>query len=167
MFMKYVKKHIESVEIMKKLQVFAPVDGEVIDITKVKDDVFSQKLLGDGFAIKPENGNFVAPFKGKLVTVFPTGHAYGIRHKSGVEVLIHIGFDTVELKGEGFDMLVKQGGKVKLGSPLVNADLEVISKKAPSTDTPIVFSPDSMKDRKLTIVKQGKVKQGELIAEIE
>ncbi len=151
---------------MKNLEIYAPVDGEVIEITKVKDEVFSQKLLGDGFAIKPENGNFVAPFKGKLITVFPSGHAYGIKHKSGVEVLIHIGFDTVELKGEGFDILVKQGGKVKVGTPLVNVNLDIIAKKAPSTDTPIVFSPDSMKNKIVKILKTGKVKKGELIAEI-
>ena len=152
---------------MKKVEVYSPVDGEIIQLSEVKDDVFSQKILGDGFAIKPEGNVFVAPFKGKIITAFPTGHAYGIKHKSGVEVLIHIGFDSVELKGEGFEIHVKQGTKVKQGTPLVTVDLELISKKIPSVDTPIVFTPESMKNRTIKMLKTGKVKQGDLIAEIE
>ncbi len=79
----------------KELEIIAPVDGEIIALDKVEDEVFLQKMLGDGLAIKPSAGNFVAPVAGKLITVFPTGHAYGIKSNNGVEMLLHIGMDTV------------------------------------------------------------------------
>lgn len=88
----------------KELEIIAPVDGEVIALDKVEDEVFSQKMLGEGLAIKPRAGNFIAPIVGKLITVFPTGHAYGIKSNNGVEMLLHIGMDTVSLNGKGFDI---------------------------------------------------------------
>ncbi|WP_025250647.1 PTS sugar transporter subunit IIA [Spiroplasma sabaudiense] len=151
----------------KEVQIFAPCDGEIIGLEKVEDEVFSEKMLGDGFAIDPTNGSFVAPMDGKLVTVFPSGHAYGIRHKSGLEALLHIGLDTVSLDGEGFDIKVKQGDSVKSGNALVEVDLKGISGKVPSIKTPLVFTQDSLEGRTIEMVAKGKVKQGDLVAIIK
>ncbi|AXK50782.1 PTS sugar transporter subunit IIA [Spiroplasma alleghenense] len=151
----------------KDVQIFAPCDGEIIGLEKVEDEVFSEKMLGDGFAIDPANGDFVAPMEGKLVTVFPSGHAYGIKHKSGLEALLHIGLDTVSLDGVGFDIKVKQGESVKVGAPLVMVDLEGIRSKVPSLKTPLVFTQDSLEGKTIEVLAKGKVKKGDLIAVIK
>ncbi|WP_408640712.1 PTS sugar transporter subunit IIA [Spiroplasma helicoides] len=151
----------------KNLEIFAPVDGEIIDIHTVQDEVFAEGMLGEGLAFVPDNGEFVAPVDGKLVTVFPTGHAYGIKNKNGVEILLHIGLDTVSLEGEGFDVKVKQDQEVSVGDLLVIADLESIAKKVPSTQTPLIFVPESMNGKSLEIVAKGKVKKGDLIVIIK
>ncbi|WP_338990407.1 PTS glucose transporter subunit IIA [Spiroplasma endosymbiont of Seladonia tumulorum] len=144
----------------KELEIIAPVDGEVIALDKVENEVFSQKMLGKGLAIKP--------IAGKLITVFPTGHAYGIKSNNGVEMLLHIGMDTVSLNGKGFDIQVKQDNNVKQGDLLCNVDLAVLkAKNVPSLDTPIVFTPETMSGKTINIVKTGNVKQGEIIAVIK
>ena len=91
--------------------VYAPADGKVMPITEVKDDVFSTKMLGDGLAVKADNGEIFAPVAGEITTVFPTKHAIGITTEQGWEILIHLGLDTVELKGEPFETLIKVGGQ--------------------------------------------------------
>ncbi|WP_339021069.1 PTS glucose transporter subunit IIA [Spiroplasma endosymbiont of Atherix ibis] len=151
----------------KSLDVFAPVDGEIIDLSKVEDEVFSEKMLGDGLAFIPENGEFVAPIDGKLVTVFPSGHAYGIVNSNGVEILLHIGLDTVSLNGEGFDIKVKQGQSIKKGDLLVNVDVKSVAAKVPSMHTPLIFTVDSMSGKSFDILKTGKVKKGDLVAQVK
>jgi len=150
----------------KEIEIIAPVDGTMVALDKVPDDVFAQKMMGDGFAIKPSSNSFGAPIGGELVTVFETGHAYGIRNKAGIELLMHIGLDTVELDGEGFDIKAKQGEKVQAGDELVKVDLAGISKKVPSTVTPLVFTSDTLEKQGKTfeLVKTGKVTKGEVIA---
>ncbi|KAJ3616923.1 hypothetical protein Zmor_008939 [Zophobas morio] len=148
----------------KELEVFAPVDGEIIDLAQVEDEVFAEGMLGEGMAFVPANGTFVAPIDGKLVTVFPSGHAYGIKSKSGAEILLHIGLDTVSLNGEGFDVKVKQDESVSVGDSLVEIDLASVSKKVPSMQTPLVFTTDSMDGKTIEIVKKGKVSKGDLVA---
>ncbi|ASP27874.1 PTS system, glucose-specific IIA component [Spiroplasma corruscae] len=151
----------------KSLEVFSPVDGEVISITDVEDEVFSEKMLGDGLAIIPSNGSFHAPIDGKLVTVFPSGHAYGILAKNGVEILLHIGIDTVSLDGEGFDIKVKQNDNVQVGDLLADVNIGEVSKKVPSMQTPLIFTTESMDGKKFEIVKTGTVKKGDLIAVVK
>lgn len=150
----------------KTLEIIAPVDGEVIELSKVADEVFAEGMLGEGIAFKPANGKFYAPIEGTLVTVFPSGHAYGIKNKNGVEALLHIGMDTVSLNGEGFDIKVKQDQKVMAGDLLVEVDLDQVVKKVPSIDTPLVFTVDSMSGKSLEILKTGKVNKGDVIAKI-
>ena len=104
-----------------------------MDITAVADPAFSSKMMGDGFAIDLTEGEVVAPFDAEVTAAFPTGHAYGLRRKDGVECLIHIGMDTVELNGEGFDVKVKQG------QTLVVVDLEAVKAKGKSLVTPVIF----------------------------
>lgn len=122
-----------------KVEFLAPMSGELIDITQVDDVTFAEKYLGDGVAIRPTNGNVVAPVDGKIIQVFHTKHALGIESK-GVELLIHIGINTVELKGEGFEVYVEEGDKVKAGDLLVKVDLDLVREKGYQTDTAIVVT---------------------------
>lgn len=101
----------------KGIEVDAVVDGDIMPITDVKDDVFSTKMLGDGYAIKPKDNHIYAPIDGTISTLFPTKHAIGIKTEQGLEVLIHLGLDTVELKGAPFTVDVKQGDKVEKANP--------------------------------------------------
>ena len=117
----------------------SPAKGKIIALEEVPDKTFSQKLLGDGFAIDITDGKIIAPISGKLETVFPSGHAFGIKGANG-EVLLHIGIDTVSLNGEGFDVKVKQGDFVKQGDVLVNVDLDKIHQLGKSTLTMVLFT---------------------------
>lgn len=122
------------------LQMIAPMKGQVIDITEVPDAVFSQKFVGDGVAIYPTEGKVYSPVDGEIMLMADTGHAIGIKTKQGFEILIHIGLDTVNMKGEGFENLVSEGDKVRAGQPLLNFDLELVKQQAKSTISPIVIS---------------------------
>ncbi|WP_019392952.1 glucose-specific PTS transporter subunit IIBC [Priestia filamentosa] len=141
-------------------EIVSPITGEVVPLSEVPDQVFSQKLMGDGFAIIPEKGTIVAPVDGKVVNLFPTKHALGIESVGGREVLIHVGIDTVNLKGEGFEALVSQGDDVKKGDPLLKVDLEFVKENAPSIITPIIFT-NLQEGEKVMINKEGHVDSGE------
>lgn len=121
-------------------KVFSPVKGEMINLDSVNDPTFAQKMLGDGVAVIPEDGKFYAPFDGVVETVFPTKHAIGLKSDSGIELLMHIGLDTVELKGEPYDVKVKANQRVKKGDLLVNADLDKIKKAGYETVTPLIVT---------------------------
>ncbi|MFH7818212.1 N-acetylglucosamine-specific PTS transporter subunit IIBC [Neobacillus thermocopriae] len=134
-----------------------PIEGEIIELSEVPDQVFSQKMMGDGFGIIPAKGSVVSPVDGEIINIFPTKHAIGIKSKHGYEILIHIGIDTVHLKGQGFKVLVNEGELVTKGKEILTFDLELIKKSAPSTVTPIIFTNLT----KLNMKKQGKVTQGQ------
>ncbi len=121
-------------------KIVAPLSGKLVRLEDVPDPVFSQKLMGDGMAIEPSENLVIAPFAGQVVQVFHTKHAIGLRSRLGVELLIHIGLETVNLSGEGFTPLVKEGQKVKVGDPLMEIDLTLIRERAASTITPIVIT---------------------------
>lgn len=125
--------------LFSKKEFLMPIDGEIINLEKVPDEVFSQKMMGDGFAINPSSGKVYSPIDGEIKTAFPTGHAVGISN-SKLEILIHFGMDTVNLKGEGFDLKVAVGDTVKKGDLLIDIDLKSIKSKVPSTITPIIFT---------------------------
>ncbi len=130
----------------KTLSLQSPMEGEVIDITNVPDAVFSQKMVGDGFAVNPTNGSVKAPCSGKIAQIFPTNHAFGIVTEDGIEVLVHIGIDTVELKGQGFERIAEVGSQVRAGDEVVRVDLEVLKSNDKSIVTPVVItSPDKVK----------------------
>lgn len=118
----------------------APLTGTVKKIEDVPDPVFSQKMMGDGIAIEPTDGEVVSPVDGEIVQFFHTRHAIGIRSNTGLEILIHVGLDTVTMNGEGFTGHVKEGDKVKAGDKLISFDLELIKEKATSTITPVVIT---------------------------
>ncbi|MDQ0157662.1 glucose-specific PTS transporter subunit IIBC [Robertmurraya andreesenii] len=138
----------------------SPLRGEIKPITEVPDAVFSGKMMGDGFAILPSEGVIVSPVDGKIVNVFPTKHALGILSNSGREILIHVGIDTVNLKGEGFEALVKENDQVQKGEPLLKVDLDSIKEKVPSIITPIVFT-NLAEGEHVVLQKQGSVDMGE------
>ncbi|MDQ0226896.1 glucose-specific PTS transporter subunit IIBC [Metabacillus niabensis] len=120
--------------------IVAPLTGEIKEISEVPDQVFSGKMMGDGFAILPTEGTVVSPVNGKILNVFPTKHAIGIQSDGGKEILIHFGIDTVNLKGEGFTTFVKEGDIVEQGQKLLEVDIEKVKGLAPSIMTPIVFT---------------------------
>ncbi|MCA0985354.1 PTS glucose transporter subunit IIA [Halobacillus yeomjeoni] len=121
-------------------QLVAPLNGKVVPIDEVDDPVFSQKMMGDGIAIEQTDGKVVSPIAGEIVQIFPTNHAVGIKTKSGVEVLVHIGLETVSMEGEGFEGHVKTGDKVNPGDHLITFDTELVKEKAKSTITPVVIT---------------------------
>lgn len=116
-----------------------PVSGKVISLDDVDDEVFSKRMMGDGFAIEPENGHVFSPIDGVITCAFVTKHAISIKSDSGVEVLVHFGLDTVDLKGEGFEIYVKQGDSIKAGDKLLEVDIEKIKDKVKSIVVPIIF----------------------------
>lgn len=108
----------------------APITGKVVEIEDVPDEMFNQKMLGDGIAIEPTEGVAVSPIEGEVVQLFPSKHAVGIRGNSGLEILIHIGLETVSLNGKGFEAHVQQGDKVKAGDKLISFDIDYIRENA-------------------------------------
>mgnify|MGYP000859124496 FL=1 len=120
--------------------VYSVADGQVISLEQVEDPVFAQKMMGDGFAVEPANGNIVSPVTGTVSSIFPTKHALGLVTDSGLEVLVHIGLDTVSLEGKPFTVHVAEGQKVAAGDLLVTADLDAIRAAGRETSTVVVFT---------------------------
>lgn len=118
----------------------SPLTGNVVALTDVPDPVFAGLMLGKGIAIEPTSGEVVSPVNGTVTTVFPTGHAVGLTSDNGIEVLIHVGMDTVSLNGKGFTQHVKAGEKVTIGQKLVTVDLEAVKAAGYPIVTPIVIT---------------------------
>ena len=142
----------------KSIPIVAPMTGKLVEITKVEDEVFSKKMVGDGIAIKPSEGIVVSPVRGEIIQVFPTKHALGIKTYEGLEILIHIGLDTVELKGKGFKAYVKAGDRVEVGDKLLEVDLDFIRESDKSTISPIIIT--NMDMVKSISIKAGSVNRG-------
>jgi len=121
-------------------EVYSVADGQVLALEQVKDPVFAQKMMGDGFAVEPANGNIVSPVSGIVSSIFPTKHALGLVTEAGLEVLVHIGLDTVSLEGKTFTVHVAEGQKVAAGDLLVTADLDAIRAAGRETSTVVVFT---------------------------
>ena len=120
--------------------VYSPVNGRAAALESLDDGMFSEKILGDGVAVTPSDGEFVSPVTGTVETAFPTGHAYGIRTDSGLEILIHIGIDTVALNGKGFQARVQQGQKVKAGDPIASVDLDTVRNAGYPVETMVIVT---------------------------
>ncbi|WP_169735919.1 PTS sugar transporter subunit IIA [Alkaliphilus transvaalensis] len=143
-----------------KLNFVMPLDGTIIKLADVPDGVFASKMMGDGFAIDPTYGEVVSPVNGKVMNVFATKHAIGLLSDLNMEILIHVGIDTVSLKGEGFELLVDEGEEIKAGQPLLKVDLEKIKKAGKSIITPIIFT--NLFDGQEILIQEGnEVKRGE------
>ena len=140
----------------------SPLSGTLMEITKVPDQVFSQKMMGDGFAIDPIEGKIASPFNGTVLSVFPTKHAIALKREDGLEVLIHLGIDTVHLKGEGFTVFVKEGDKVVQGQEIAFMDIQAIKEKVPSIITPVVFT-NLAEGQKVVLRKQGPIQRGDAL----
>lgn len=150
----FFKKNKESV-------IVSPQSGTAIPVSDVPDKAFSDRILGDGIAIIPEEDEIVSPADGTVVQVPDTLHAYGIQTENGIDILIHVGINTVELKGEGFKSFVKAGQKVKTGDPIARVDLKLIKEKGYPTHTPVIIT--NPEDAKEVSFITGKVKAGETV----
>jgi glucose-specific phosphotransferase system IIA component len=124
----------------KRNEIASPMTGQVIPITEVEDAVFSSKAMGDGFAVQPSEGKVYAPIKGKITSIFPTKHALGLVDEKGLEVLLHIGIDTVELAGNGFDILVQEGAEVDFDTQLATVDLDYLKSQNKPTTTMVIWT---------------------------
>jgi len=122
------------------LPVLAPVKGEIISLEQVEDAVFSSGAMGKGLAIVPDEGVVYAPFDGEVVTVYPSKHAIGLRSDTGVEILVHIGLDTVQLNGQYFEAFVESGQSIRVGDPLIRFDIEQIKQAGYDIITPVIVT---------------------------
>ena len=154
-----------QLEEVKETDIYAPGTGHIIPLSEVPDKVFSEKMMGDGIGFVPEKGEIVAPFDGTVKTIFPTKHAIGLESDTGIEVLIHIGIDTVKLNGEGFESLINVDEKVTQGQPLMKIDLEYLKEHAPSIITPVIIT--NQEDKTLTIEDVKQVDPGKAIMTIK
>lgn len=146
-------KPVETVQFVEKMEsaptfetsiIKSPLKGQVKELSSIKDEVFSSGMMGEGIAIEPSDGRIISPVDGIVTSIFPTNHAIGITSKDGVEVLIHIGLDTVALNGEGFKAFVKQNDNVTKGELLISVDLETVKNKGYSVTTPIVITNSNL-----------------------
>ena len=147
-------------------EVHSVAEGQVIELEKVQDPVFSQKMMGDGFAVEPANGQIVSPVSGKVTSVFPTKHALGLVTESGLEVLVHIGLDTVSLEGKPFTVKVEEGQTVAAGDLLVEADLDAIREAGRATTTVVVFT-NAAAIQSVTLTQTGQLSADAVVAKVE
>ena len=143
-------------------KMLAVADGEVILLERVPDEVFSSGMLGEGFAVEPTAGTIYSPVSGTIGAVTETKHAYTVRSEDGLDILVHIGVDTVKLGGEGFISLVEEGDEVKAGDIIARADLDIIKKQGCPTVIPVIVS--NFEDMKSFEVKTGAVRGGKSAA---
>ena len=123
-----------------EVEIYAPLSGESVNIEDVPDVGFSEKIVGDGIAIRPTGNKIVAPIDGVIGKIFETNHAFSMESREGVELFVHFGIDTVELKGEGFTRIAEEGQEVKKGDVIIEFDLPLLEAKAKSVLTPVVIS---------------------------
>ncbi|MFB4166974.1 PTS glucose transporter subunit IIA [Virgibacillus sp. JSM 102003] len=146
-------------------KIYAPINGEIVSLEEVPDPVFSQKMMGDGIAIKPSEGQVYSPVEGEVVQIPETKHAIGLRTEDGIEILIHIGLETVSLEGKGFTINVSTGDKVSVGDSLMEFDLEYVRNNASSDISPIVITngKDTGKSFSMTEEKESTAKETVII----
>ncbi|MGL5312691.1 MAG: PTS sugar transporter subunit IIA [Peptostreptococcaceae bacterium] len=149
----------------KGIQIGSPIEGEAVSITEVSDPTFAQEILGKGIAIKPNKGRVVAPVDGEIAIIFETKHAVSLATDQGVEILIHVGLDTVNLKGEHFTAHVKAGDKVKAGDLLIEFEPEKIKEAGYDTITPMVIC-NTADFAQIKEAKLGSVLESETVVEI-
>jgi glucose-specific phosphotransferase system IIA component len=148
----------------KTREILSPVDGKVIEIEQVDDEVFANKMAGEGVAVIPVSDTFCAPIEGVVSKIFSTNHAYSIKGDKDLEVMVHIGLETVALKGEGFERLANEGERVKAGDPIIRVDLPYITEHAKDIVTPVIISEES--DAKEIKKRYNIVKTGDIIMEV-
>jgi PTS system beta-glucosides-specific IIC component len=131
---------VEKKNLVNKITIASPISGEVISLNEVKDETFASEMMGKGIAIKPTEGKVVSPINGVVQTIFKTKHAIGLKSNDGVEILIHVGMDTVQLEGKHFTSYIKDGDEVKVGDTLVEFDMEAIEKEGYELVTPVIVT---------------------------
>lgn len=148
----------------KKIDLAAPATGILRSISEVPDQVFASKAMGDGYSVTPSDGAIYSPINATVDSVFPTKHAIGLKTKSGVEVLLHIGIDTVELNGEGFITHVSAGDSVTPETKLVDVDLNYLTQQSKATDIMVIFTNLDKQQLQYTT---GDVTAGQIIGTLE
>lgn len=164
-FFKKNKNKEAQAEKVSSLDLYAMVNGELIELDKVADPVFSQKMMGDGFAFLPSSQEVYAPCQAEVTSVFPSKHAFALKFQE-VEVLLHLGIDTVSLEGRPFDVQVKEGDKVDQSSLLVNADLEQIKAQDKDDVMMVIFTNGNETIESINIDTYGSVSQGQKIGSL-
>jgi PTS system glucose-specific IIA component len=146
------------------MRVLAPISGRAVPLAEVPDEVFAEGMAGQGCAIVPEaSGEAVAPVSGVLVKLFEGGHAFGIATDGGIEMIVHLGLDTIELRGKGFERIATEGDRVEAGQPIVRFDLDEIRAGDYDPVTPVLVTNDE--DHPVTGVRTGEIQAGELLFE--
>ncbi len=153
-----------SKKVGERVVLYAPVAGQVVPLHQVKDETFAKGILGDGVAILPTENELLAPVDARVEQVFDSAHAVTLCTQDGVELLMHIGIDTVELGGRYFDCCVKMGAWVKTGDVLIRFDREAIAKEGYDVTTPLVVG--NSEEFEMAVVSQGSVKEGQPILEL-
>jgi sugar PTS system EIIA component len=139
MIIMFKNMFMKKVEFSKTIELKAYATGSIMKLEDIPDPVFAEKMMGDGIAIVPAEGNISSPVNGVIMHVFPTKHAISIKTANGAEILLHIGLETVSMNGEGFTVHVTEGKKVKVGDALVTVDLDMVKKRAKNTVIPIII----------------------------
>lgn len=149
---KKTKNKSEAFSLANPVLVKSVIDGEIKPLKKLRDGIFSEKMLGDGLAISvseaTSSADIVSPVSGKIVMMFHAGNSYGIETPEGVKVLIHVGIDTVDLKGKGFTTHVSEGDKIKVGDKIATVDFDLVRKQSPSSDVIVVITSKHVVDQK-------------------
>ena len=159
-------KNSATEKIVKTVMISSPITGEAAELSETQDEVFSNKMLGDGAAVTPIDNIVRAPEDGEVAFVFDTKHAIGFMTESGISLLIHVGIDTVKLAGQGFEVFVENGQKVKKGEPMMKLDLDFLRTHAPSIMSPVICS--EMEDnQKVRVLKTGDIQAGETLFAVD
>ncbi|QYJ15007.1 PTS system glucose-specific EIIA component [Rubrobacter xylanophilus DSM 9941] len=146
------------------MQILSPISGEAVPLSEVPDEVFAEGMAGQGAAVVPDSGGVaVAPVSGTLVKLFEGGHAFGIETEGGVELIVHLGLDTIELRGDGFERLATEGERVEAGEPVVRFDLERIRSSGYDPITPVVVT--NPEEHPVSSTRTGPVRAGEPLFE--
>lgn len=156
----------ETKKVVKTITISSPVNGIAADLGTAPDEAFAERMMGDGALVTPNDSVVRAPEDGEVCFVFDTKHAVGFLTESGISMLIHVGIDTVKLNGEGFEVLVENGQKVKKGDPMLKIDLEYLKKHAPSIATPVICT-ELEDNQRIHLLKEGEIKAGEALFAVE
>lgn len=159
MFKKLFKKSKDQ----SKLHIYAPLNGKIVSLEDVPDPVFGQKMMGEGIAIIPSDGQVISPVNGKIIQIPDSKHAVGIEAEDGTEILIHVGLETVTLKGEGFTSHITAGDQVSVGDPLIEFDLAYITEHADDSITPIVITNSKDGGKQFTMTEQQDAVAGDTV----
>ncbi len=160
------KETQQTGQVVSSAIVYSPVNGQAADLGETPDEVFAQRMMGDGAMVMPEEGVIYAPDNGEVCFIFDTKHAIGFQTESEVPILIHVGIDTVKLEGKGFEVLAEIGDVVKKGDPLIELDMEYLKENAPSLATPVLCT-ELEDNQKIRLLANGKVKAGEPLFAID
>lgn len=148
----------------KNFELTAPIDGKVIDLSEVPDQIFSERMAGDGVAIDTTGDMVLAPANGTVVLILKTDHAFGMVLKNGIEILIHVGIDTVELDGRGLERMIEEGAVVRVGEPIIKLDRNFIEQKGYSLITSIIITnSEIVEDMKCNVGKLVKAGKNQLV----